>query len=169
MEMKVNYYTGTGDMYLENSALAMIAEYAKKLSALGYVCRTGGGYGADVAFEEGAGDKIEIILPWVGYNGKKGYVYKKTIDSMKSMKCMKCSSGMMRNDLVKLFERVHFELAGINEEPESEFLLCYVSEPRRGCGGHAIDLANIRHIPVYNLAFKEDIKRFENFLNTLKN
>lgn len=163
----MRYYAGTGDREVPANIREMLTGYAKKLDSLGYILRTGGGEGCDEAFEAGAKNK-ELILPYSRYNNKrKGFIYTRTPGSYNSLKLLRCRSWRIRSYIIPLFERVYFELMGINNEPVSEFLLCYVTNTQHGCGGHAVRIAKFGRIPVFNIAHEEDIARFDTFLSRL--
>lgn len=61
-------YAGIGSRETPPAIMQRMTNMAKKLDADGYTLRSGGAVGADSAFEEGS-TKMEIFIPWIGYNG----------------------------------------------------------------------------------------------------
>ena len=62
-------YAGIGSRETPPAILEKMTRIAQRMSIIdGYTLRSGGAVGADSAFEEGA-TKMEIFIPWAGYNG----------------------------------------------------------------------------------------------------
>lgn len=66
-------YTGIGSRKTPADVLELMKDIGEFMAVRGHTLRSGGADGADKAFEEGAhrvpGAKVEIYLPWNGFNG----------------------------------------------------------------------------------------------------
>ena len=65
------YYAGVGSRETPLHICELMTQIAKKLSSLGWVCRSGGAEGADLAFMRGAA-RLENYIAWLG-EGSGGY------------------------------------------------------------------------------------------------
>lgn len=63
----MNYYTGIGSRTLPDGAEDFITELATYMQSQGVILRSGDDYGADTAFQAGAGDLFETWVPWRGF------------------------------------------------------------------------------------------------------
>jgi hypothetical protein len=61
------FYTGIGSRTTPASVLRDMEHIAQGFASKGWVLRSGGAAGADSAFERGAGDRVQIFLPWRGF------------------------------------------------------------------------------------------------------
>lgn len=164
----MKYYTGTGDSELTEEAVYKIMDYAARLSSLGYILRTGGEDGADKVFAM-ASCNTETILPWAGFNGEDGVVYKKTVGSIKSIIYTGKKPAYLGQGLLKRIERVYSEISGVENEPSSEFLVCWTEMPKGvTCGVQAVKVARSLSIPVYNLNDPDDEARLDELLKSLE-
>lgn len=146
-------YTGIGSRETPPEILLLMTQYARELSSLGYLLRSGGAPGADSAFELGAAHK-QIFLPWDGFNGKKkddiNYFvapYQEEYTKKYHPRWQSLSSGGM-----KLMSRNANQVLGYNLNVKTEFVLCWTKDGKASGGtGHAIRMADDIGIPVYNL------------------
>jgi len=73
-------YTGVGSERTPPEVLGQMYRWGRVLAAAGYSLRSGGDSGADDAFEQGArevpGAKLEISLPWKGFNNNPSVLYR---------------------------------------------------------------------------------------------
>ncbi|HEX8036133.1 MAG TPA: hypothetical protein VF510_19910 [Ktedonobacterales bacterium] len=66
----MRYYTGIGAHATPLDVLDLMGAIARYFAGQGFVLRSGGSPGADVAFELGCGEgRKEIYVPWAGFNG----------------------------------------------------------------------------------------------------
>ena len=59
------YYAGVGSRETPLHICELMTQIAKKLSSLGWVCRSGGAEGADLAFMRGLQDLRTTLHGWV--------------------------------------------------------------------------------------------------------
>jgi predicted Rossmann fold nucleotide-binding protein DprA/Smf involved in DNA uptake len=71
----MKYYTGIGSRETPEDILEFMKEIASKLESLGWILRSGGAPGADLAFENGVKEKKEIYIPWKGFNNSDSNLY----------------------------------------------------------------------------------------------
>jgi hypothetical protein len=151
------YYAGIGSRHTPPEARDLIRELARELSNQGYTLRSGGAEGADTFFEEAAGRK-EIFLPWKGFNNRScrltdtrsEYIQSPTDDAI-ALASRIIDKYNDRNRAVRmLLARNMHQVMGEDLKTPVEFVICWT----QGVGGtgHAIKLARLRGIPVYNLA-----------------
>jgi hypothetical protein len=155
----VKYYAGIGSRETPAQVCRLMTHIAVRLYQKGWTCRTGGADGADTAFENGASPKVELYLPWPGFNGRSWgipigddlWLRDIAIDHHP-----KWSS--LREPVKKLMTRNSAQILGRGTgEPISEFVICWTPEGRGGGGtGQAIRVARSFGVPVYDLFKLED-------------
>lgn len=158
----MNYYTGIGSRNTPKEVMEQMTDIAIVLQSKGYTLRSGGADGADTAFEIGAGDLMDIYIPWDGFNGREGINYK-SLDSSssdildKSVLLAKTviSEGHWNNmgfGAKKLHTRNVSQVLGDDLNTPSKFLICYTDDGKvKGGTATAIKLAINHNIPVFNL------------------
>lgn len=132
--------------------------------------RSGGAFGADRAFEEGARDRCIVYLPWP----QKGEGAK--FHSMTKAKCVvfddapKAAQDRARKSIDlfhpapesldftgrRLHLRNYFQVMGWYEQPVSA-VVCWtplVDEKPQGGTGQAVRIAKAHDIPIYNMAME---------------
>lgn len=171
-------YTGIGSRNTPKEVMEQMTEIAIVLQSKGYTLRSGGADGADTAFEIGAGDLMDIYIPWDGFNGRKGINYK-SLDSSssdildKSVLLAKTviSEGHWNNmgfGAKKLHTRNVFQVLGDDLNSPSDFLVCYTPLGEvKGGTATAIKLAIKYNVPVFNLGKSNGIEELNKFLETL--
>lgn len=146
-------YTGIGSRETPQEILADMTRYARELSSMGYLLRSGGAPGADTAFELGATHK-QIFLPWDGFNGKKkddiNYFVAPYRDDFVEKYHPKPSALSQAGR--KLMSRNANQVLGYNFKTPTEFILCWTKDGKASGGtGFAIRMAMDLGITVYNL------------------
>lgn len=146
-------YTGIGSRETPPEILEKMTQYARELSSLGYLLRSGGAPGADSAFESGATHK-QIFLPWDGFNGKKkddiNYFVAPYRDDFVEKYHPKPSALSQAGR--KLMSRNANQVLGYNFKKPTEFILCWTKDGKASGGtGFAIRMALDLGITVYNL------------------
>lgn len=159
MASSKNFYAGIGSRETPRSILDEMILLATKLSASGWILRSGGAIGADSAFELGAGTNKEIWIPFKGYNGiqtgkipndeyfylasKVHPVYDRLSRVTKALHARNCG-----------------QILGEDSSNPSKFVICWtkdgaetISEVSRETGGTgtAIKVACLHNIPVINI------------------
>jgi len=172
------FYTGIGSRETPPEIMGLMETYANQLQSLGYFLRSGGANGADTAFENGAGKKKQIYLPWKGFNGRKSKRYDITDEALELAEQLHPYWVNLKNGAKKLMARNCYQVLGEDLETPSEFVICWTSDGcethkdrknKTGGTGQAISLANLAEIKVYNLANQESIKELDRFLESLVN
>lgn len=160
----MKYYAGVGSRETPDEIMDLMTDIASILEQKGYILRSGGADGADIAFENGVDDpnNMQILLPYEGFNGayssNVGYYhidditnpdYVAAYNSLKHHpKGYKLSSGSKR-----MMIRNYFQVHGINNQPSSLFNICWTPNGATvGGTAQSIRLCNLANIPVYNLA-----------------
>ncbi|MGW8180035.1 MAG: hypothetical protein ACWGQW_14930 [bacterium] len=155
-------YTGVGSRQTPKYVMDVMTRLARKLDQLGFVLRSGGAAGADLAFEKGATTK-EI------YTARDCTLEAMAIAEEFHPAWHRC--GLFAR---KLHGRNAFQVLGKSLNSPSRFVVCYtkdgvVSHDRRtiktGGTGTAISIADAWQIPVFNLGRKDHWKRIYEFVN----
>lgn len=163
-EKKVRYYTGVGARKTPLEILELITSIAKALSRSGFVMRSGGAEGADVAFSDGAGKSKQIFLPWKGFRQHNTDNLLVFDDIKEEAFTIASRHHPAWNNLSypakSLMARNTHQILGPNLNDPSEFLVCwtpdgcYSSKTRTivtGGTGQAISVACEFGVPVFNL------------------
>jgi len=140
---------------------------AARLAELGWGLRTGGAPGMDRAFEEGArkaGGRVEVFLPWSGYEGYTAEAYRVAAEHHPAWE--KLGRGVRA-----LMARNPHQVLGPDLGDPVAFLVCWTPDgaeektgPETGGTGQAIRLAVAKGIPVFNLAREGALERLGEFV-----
>ena len=156
------YYTGVGSRKTPPQILTMMGFIALKLAKEGYILRSGGAEGADLAFENSAGANKQIF-----------YANQANADAMEIAGKFHPAWNAIRRDgspvvgdyARKLHGRNSFQVLGANLNEPSQFLICWTPDAckshttrNKGTGGTgtAISIAEAYGTFIYNLANAED-------------
>ena len=157
-------YAGIGSRKTPADILQYMYEVAKILSDVGYTLRSGGGQGADCAFENGhrsanghrgeePTNKLEVYLPWKDFNNNAStrcYSSKNIMSIAENIH----PNWQACNHKARLFHsrNVQIILGNIANGPPVDFVLCWTPGGDI-IGGTAmgINVAHKYNIPVYNL------------------
>lgn len=155
-------YTGVGSRKTPVEVCELMRRVAVRLSARGYVLRSGAAEGADAAFEAGAQAK-EIYLPWRRFNGHDSPLY--DVQTMEEARAIASSLHPRWRALPESAKLLHtrnvFQVLGADLATPSDFLLCWTRDgveteqdrsASTGGTGSAIALASRHGIPVVNMA-----------------
>lgn len=180
----MRYYTGVGSRESPAVILDLMQEVAFKLANNGYVLRSGGADGADLAFqrgwEQGQGDSwspAEIFIPWDGFNGfshgQDGVVY--TLNRMSnSQQAERIAAEIhpvwdrLSRGAKALHTRNVYQVLGKNLDKPSQFLICYAKPTKTGVSGGtntAVQVAIRNNVPVFNMYHEETVERFEAYVS----
>lgn len=149
-------YTGIGSRKTPPDVLKQMTDIAEQLAKSGWLLRSGGADGADLAFEAGA-DKAngakEIYLPWKGFNKSASKLYNPTADAFILASTIHPAWDYMNYGPKKLHARNCHQVLGIDLNTPSNLLICW-TEGGKEIGGTAtaIKLARQHNIPIINLA-----------------
>ncbi len=149
------YYTGVGSRSSPPEILEKIQLIAAALANKGYILRSGAANGSDEFFERGCDSvngKKEIYLPWKGFNNSQSELYNVSDEALELAKSIHPAWSKLNQAAQKLHSRNCYQVAGLNLDTPSNFLICY-TENGASIGGTrtAIEIANKYGITVYNL------------------
>ena len=167
------YYTGIGSRQTPEDIQILMTKIAKKLCSLGYVLRSGGAEGADVAFEKGAGSKKEIYLPWKNFNNNKSTLYDVSEEIIKESLEFHPTCSEYLSEAVKLIMGRNLQqVLGQDAKTPSSFVICWthfklndVQLKHAGGTGQALRIASRYNIPIFNLNTDSTIKKLTDWLN----
>lgn len=161
------FYTGVGSRETPPEVLKAMKTTAAMLSKLGYVLRSGGAGGADLAFEAGS-TMFDIYIPWKGFNNSTSELWGVCDEALQLASQIhpaweRCSQGAK-----KLHARNCYQVLGDDLETPSEFLICYTKDGKDvGGTATAIKLARANNIPVFNFGIdiENTLLAIEEFLH----
>lgn len=169
------YYAGIGSRSTPEYILDLMRQLGEKLREDRMILRTGHAFGADQAFEYGAGSAAQIFLPWPTFNQDVGFVasrdekgmlaHPKIYDDPTSEARIAAASFHPMWDgltpaVQKLIARNTHQILG--PKPQSrptpvEFVICWTPGGADvGGTGQALRIARHWDIPIYNLANEDD-------------
>ena len=174
--MQKIYYAGIGSRETPEPCLGVMRQVASYLEREGWILRSGGARGADIAFEEGiqSTPNKEIYLPWAGYNNSGSSLNPKNHPFTQSEQDFtahfhpawnKCSPSAKllhcRNTRIMLgCEAVHGPVV-----KASLFVLCWTAYGAAAGGtGQALRIAQAHGIPIFNLGKAMDKQGIEDIL-----
>lgn len=176
------HYTGIGSRLTPGNIIDLIKQYSHSLSKNGYVLRSGGAIGADIAFESASlTDSREIYLPWRNFN-RFGYEDDVSIvacdlnnydEAIEIAKRIHPAWNKLNEPSKLLHTRNVYQVLGKDLSTPSEFLVCWanvdIADVPIGGTRTAYVLAKELGVPTYNLYFDSDRKEFEDrFINHLE-
>lgn len=139
-----------------------MTEIAKHLAKEGYILRSGAADGADTAFEEGAGDQKEILIPWRNYNNRKDIEYKFLYAAaVSSVKMFHPAFDVLSQGAIKLHARNFMILFGADPKAPApvDFVICWTpGGSLRGGTAQALRIALHNDMIIYNLGKKDDLE-----------
>jgi hypothetical protein len=165
-------YTGIGSRSTPYNIIRLIQEISIKLDKNDFLLRSGGAYGADMAFEINS-TKKEIYLPWSGFNGKSH-------DGISYFDFLECSGWLLADSTVDIFHpnpkklsksarmlmaRNAMQILGSDCKTPSDFVICWTRDGKDiGGTSQAIRIAKHYNIPVLNLGIPKVERHFINWL-----
>ena len=168
----MKYYAGIGSRQTPKPILDLMTTIAERLADDGWTLRSGHADGADRAFEIGAGPDAEIYLPWPTFNAHWQILGQRFIAPTQAAINLagqihpawhRCSRSAKL-----LHARNSHQVLGQDLDSPVRFVVCWTPLDAEGqpTGGtaQAIRLANVRGIPVFNLALEEHRTRLERYV-----
>lgn len=135
-------------------------EIAHDLAILGYILRSGGADGADIAFEAGCdsghGAK-EIFLPWKGFNGNNSPFHRPSTEALETARDLlgPYHWGNLKEGGRLMHGRNCHQVLGAHLDNPADFVLCWTPGGKDvGGTATAIKLARRHGIPVINMALE---------------
>ncbi len=165
----MNLYAGIGSRETPSDVLQFMTVTATFLCANGYVLRSGGAPGADLAFEAGVPDPKmkEIYLPWKKFNGNPSPLYEVTCDAIDLAKQYHPSWSRLTKAGRQLMARNSYQIMGYDLETPVAFVICWTRLGKKlGGTAQALRIAEACAIPIYNLYFEETRNTIQNWMNT---
>ncbi len=168
------FYAGIGSRQTPPEVLSFMQTIAGFLSARHFILRSGGAIGADSAFEQGAGQRRQIFLPWNGYNQKISPYHQVTPPAVDMAARFHPAFRSLSPAAVKLMARNSYQVLGPDLATPSLFVVCWTpdgctgqAERTRATGGtgQAIAIADANQIPVINLQRVEHLRFVEAKMN----
>lgn len=157
-------YAGIGSRLTPQNVCEVMTSIAQQLGAQDWTLRSGHAGGADMAFELGArqtSSKMEIFLPWSGFNGaSRTKEYKVPVFSGRLMDIAAAHHprwNLLSEGARKLHARNVCQILGDNFEEPVDLVICWTKGGLKGGGtGQAVRIANSYGIPVFDLAIQND-------------
>ena len=158
----LKFYTGVGSRNTPPDILGLMARIAGRLAEDGFVLRSGGAKGADLAFESGAGDLKEIYL-----------AKDATLEAMELAGRFHPAWDRCSDFAKRLHGRNSFQVLGRNLDVPSSFLICCTADGctcdaersiSTGGTGTAISIADYFGIEVFNLARPAHLQRLAEYV-----
>jgi len=162
------YYSGIGSRETPTEIQILMTSFARHLSTLGFILRSGGAPGADSAFELGALPGLsEIYLPWQGFNNKKSNM-KILPEAIEIAAKYHPAWGRLNSSARQFHTRNVHQILGADLRTPSKFVVCWTSDGKASGGtGQAMRIALDKGIPIYNLYHRGDIIMLEQYLQSL--
>ena len=171
------FYAGIGSRQTPLEIRKKMTEYAGRLEKIGYILRSGGANGADLAFENGVLSKKEIYLPFHGFNNNKSMLFHIKKECYEIASKLHPVWNNLGDFVKKAMARNVYQVLGYELDKPSEFVLCYTPDGAKtkeectkdtGGTGMAIKIASQYNIKIFNFKNKNDLEEFEIFLNNLE-
>ncbi len=149
----MKYYAGIGTRKTPVDICKRMTIMARGLEAKGYILRSGGADGADIAFEQGVVDPShkEIFLPHLKFNGSTS-----TLLPIPEAFDIAARFHPWWDHLTPEFKRFHarnvHQVLGMDLKTPSEFVICWTIDGKASGGtGQAMRIANHYGIQIKNL------------------
>lgn len=166
----MKYFTGIGSRSTPNFICRFFTLIAKELSP-NYTLRSGGADGADIAFENGAGDNKQIWLPWKNFNKNSSnfILDDRATQLLKTIIDANHFSRLSVGALKLQSRNMHQILGHLYDDELTSFVLCWTKDAEDvGGTASAIKLARSLQIPVYNFGKCKTIDEAEQYWQMVK-
>lgn len=161
VSMNKRFYSGIGSRDTPNHICILMSEIAEILECNGYILRSGGAKGADIAFENGVKLNKEIFYT-DHYKINDGDVndysqedYNFALDIFKKYHPI---ANKLSGSPKDLLVRNTFQFFGVGDTKNVDFVICYTPDgaetstsKESGGSGQLIRIANAYNTKVYNL------------------
>lgn len=172
--MDIVWYAGIGSRETPENILNRMRVIAKHLATTfpNLILRTGGAHGADTAFEAGClkgNGKVELYLPWNGYNDRYNNVvlYEPTYDAIQMAKSFHPAGSRLTQGALKLHGRNSHIVLGKDLDKPVSFVICY-TKPKTGGTSQALRIAESLNIPIINFWYDSAESQYNEILQRLK-
>lgn len=164
------YYTGIGSRETPEDIQIMMNKLGIIYQRGGYILRSGGAPGADLAFEKLVSIEAKnIFLPWKGFNGNTSQFYDISKEAFDLAETFLPHWEYLKESVRNLMARNVYQVLGKNLNNPSRFLVCWTGDgvnitdqitKKTGGTGMAIRVANANNVPVYNLGNSDTLGSF---------
>ena len=146
------FYTGIGSRETPSPIMAVMTELAEALQERGWILRSGGADGADLAFEKGAGTRKNIFIPWKGFNDSLSPYYNIPDKAFEVAAKIHPAWDKLGQGAKRLHARNIMQVTGMNLKVKSKFIVCWTKGGKyKGGTATAMKLADMLKIKVFNL------------------
>lgn len=166
----MRYYAGIGSRDTPPDIKVVMSQVALALENCGYILRSGGAKGADLAFESGVQSNInkEIYLPWKGFNDSTSELYLEKFELHEQVQAFMLAEKFYHSRLStapyntkRYMTSNSFQICGLELTEFSDFVICWTKDGKASGGtGQAIRIAEHYNIPVFNLKNAIDRNNF---------
>lgn len=153
----MKYITIVGSRHTPLEECEAITQIAKGFALAGYILRSGGAEGADLAGEKGYNlvncyDQKEIYLPWPGFNGDMSPLNTVCSKALEIAKNIHPNWSVLSQGAQKLHGRNVYQVLGKDLKSPSDLLICWTKNGESVGGTRtAIELAKKYGVPIINL------------------
>lgn len=163
-------YAGIGSRETPVEILVKMSNLARYLTEQGYTLRSGGAPGADTAFEQGAGWRKQIYLPWKKFNDHDSPLWRPSDEAMDLASQHHPLWDKLPESVRKLMARNAHQILGKHLKEPVSFVVCWTPDGcekgetrtnKTGGTGLAIAIASHFGIPVYNLKNPDALARLK--------
>lgn len=163
----MKFYAGIGSRETPEGMLLLLTNIAQRLRAEGYILRSGGADGADMAFEAGAGDQKEIYIPWLGFNGSTSALLP-TKEAYEMAAKYHPAWYKLSYGARKLHARNCHQILGHDLKTPVERVVCWTKNASgTGGTGQALRIARAYDIPIDDLGDNKIAKIYQAGLSIL--
>lgn len=146
------FYTGIGSRGTPEDVMESMTTLAERLQERGWILRSGGADGADLAFENGAGSKKNIFIPWKGFNDSLSPYYNIPDKAFEIASKIHPAWDKLGQGAKRLHARNIMQVTGMNLKVKSKFIVCWTKGGQyKGGTATAMKLADMLKIEIFNL------------------
>jgi hypothetical protein len=163
--------TGIGSRKTPQEVLERMDRLAVAFARAGYLLRSGGADGADLAFEKAyrrEGGAMEIYLPWKNFNKNPSGLYTVSAEALQMASSIHPAWHRCTPKAKLLHGRNCYQVLGKSLDKPSNVVICWTKGGKIvGGTATAIRLANDCYVPVINLAVFQDDEKIMEWLKVL--
>lgn len=172
-------YAGIGSRATPPAVQARMTKIADRLQLRGWILRSGGADGADLAFERGttAPAAREIYLPWAGFNGNTSALHPPSQEAYDIAARHHPAWSSLPRPVRALMARNAHQILGRGLDAPVRMVICWTADGcehastrTRATGGTglAIALASSLDIPIINLAHADALERIGSIVRSTR-
>ena len=155
-------YAGIGSRDTPKEFLKYFTEIGSCFGGCGYILRSGGADGCDLAFEKGCDmrhGKKEIYLPWSGFNNSTSKLVVNNIRAFDIAKKYHPYWEKLSQGAKKLQARNSHQILGLDLKTPCDFVLCWTKDGKlKGGTSQALRIALDYNIPIFNFGNYDTVK-----------